>query len=196
MRIKKGGVIKRLIELFLFLSLLFLIPFSCWAAGAWLELNHLNIDSLCGEDSPFTLVQAMSGGGYYWRHSTTEVHWFILDLGQTYTITKVKGRSSTSDDPTDVDIYVSDDKEDWGDPVITGISDWFNNIEFVEHEVTEKAGRYIKVVINDTEDPNDEIGFGKFAALYNIFDAYGEAAMVSEYSGKGIGRGLMRGVYR
>jgi len=128
----------------------------------------------CGEKALHTLADALDGDDH-WQHTTDEDHWFILDLGETYTIKKVRGRSNSTDDPVDVDIFVSDDMENWGVAVAEGISTWRNTVTWDNDEVidtVEKDGRYIKVVINNTEDSNRIIDFGRtYPSFFAIFDA-------------------------
>ena len=121
-----------------------------------------------------TIEEALDGTDY-WVHEVDEAHWFILDLGATYTILYVKGRSKSTDDPIDVDIYVSDDKENWGSAVATGISTWQDTSAWVEIDSTDKDGRYIKVIINDTEDASNYIAWGLFS-VDTIFDVYADVA--------------------
>ena len=142
-------------------------------ADDWLGISSANLDSKCGEDGGCLLAEALDGIDY-WQHNVGEVHWFILDLGQTYSIKKVRGRSKTALDPTDVDIFVSDDKENWGDAVATGINTWQDTAEWVEVDTTDKDGRYIKVVINATEFMQ-AVKWGKeIAPFITIFDVYGD----------------------
>ena len=144
-------------------------------ADDWLGVSSANIDSHCGDDTGSTLAGALNGT-QRWYHSVAEIHWFILDLGESYTIKKVKGRSARSSDPTNVDIYVSASKDDWGDPVATGISSFANTNDFSEESTTEKTGRYVKVVINETEAGSPgNLTWGGFAP-YTIFDVYGSVA--------------------
>ena len=148
-------------------------------ADHWLEISSSEIDSFCGESGVDTLEKALNGTGV-WGHNANHVHWFILDLGQTYTIKKVRGRSDGSLDPTDVNIYVSDDKENWGDAVTEGITTWQDTSDWVEVDTTDKDGRYIKVEIESTEHFFNWNGFGGTFPNYTIFDAYGDVAAAGE----------------
>lgn len=139
----------------------------------WLGITSANYDSSCGSSSGFTVSTALDGTTY-WYHTTNETHWFIIDLGASYTITKVKSRSNSDSDPIDVNIYVSNSKVDWGDAVATGITTWRDTSDFVEINTTEKTGRYIEVEIISTEHSLHRLRFGKGAAPYfTIFDVYG-----------------------
>jgi len=141
----------------------------------WIGINSSHYDSHCGEDGGTgDLADALDGTGY-WSHSVNETHWFILDLGFSYNITKVRGRSFTPRDPIDIDIYVSADGIDWGSAVKTGISAWQDNDPFDWHEIdtTDKEGRYVRVVINSTEDAENWIGFGDIYWTGGIIDVYG-----------------------
>ncbi len=146
-------------------------------SGDWLGFNSKDhYDSHCGDSNGHTLEDAIDGVDY-WNHMSSHDHHFILDLGQTYTITKVRGRSQRNSDPIDVDIYVSDNKSDWGTAVATGISTWQDTSVWQEVDTTDKNGRYIKVEVMDTEHFLDYIEWGGFSSPYmTIFDAYGNIA--------------------
>jgi len=67
--------------------------------------------------------------------------------------------------------------EIWGTAVTTGISTWHDTDEWVEIDTTDKDGRYIKVVINATEDTtNNWIGWGNPSEPMTIFDVYADGA--------------------
>lgn len=143
-------------------------------AADWLNIGSAQLHSKCGEDPSYLLADALDGLNV-WYHDFEGVHWFILDLGQSYTITKVKGRSNyPAMDPYHLDIYVSDDIENWGAAVKTNIDLWRTENEFIEYDVTEKSGRYIKVVILDTMDAQDRLVWGRLSVPFTIFDCYGE----------------------
>ncbi len=151
----------------------------------WIGIDGSHLHSLCGEATPGgELDEALDGDeGHPWIHYTNHVHWFILDLGDSYNITQVRGRSNTFDDPKDVDIYVSDDVENFGDAVVEEISTFRNRANWSTVEVTPKVGRYIKVNILDTEDGSRVIGWGFEGPLYTIFDVYGAVPVDVEISG-------------
>ncbi len=155
-------------------------------SDGWLGISSSEYDSHCGDTMGRTLEEALDGDDYWWNAWTPgHTHYFILDLGQNLTIKKVRGRSITSADPIDVDIYISDNKSDWGTAVATGISSWNDTDAWQEVDTTDKTGRYIKVVIIDTEDIFDSIKWGQIFGTYiTIFDAYGdvpnEAPVISD----------------
>ncbi len=144
-------------------------------ANQWYEVDENDLDSYSRRGNfPHYIEQALNGTDYWWPNAT-EVHWFILDLGQSYTITKVRGKSSFTDyDPIDIDVYVSDDKGNFGAPVVTGISTWKNTQIWEEIEVTPKTGRYIKFVVNATEQgsPGD-MAWGAPSEDHKIVGFYG-----------------------
>lgn len=150
-------------------------------AADWIGINSTHWDSDCGHESSHSVSAALNGSDY-WAHFTTETHWFILDLDQSYTISKVRGRSNGGYDPTEVNIYVSDDKENWGDAVATGITSWVDTVNWVEEAVTPKTGRYVKVEIIDTENVDNYLTFGATVS-FSIFDVYGLVFTVLELSG-------------
>jgi len=135
----------------------------------WYGIGSEHIDSLCGQEDGTQLAYALDGA-YRWFHSTEHTHWFILDLGKSVNLTKFRSRSNQTDDPIDVDIYVSDSKESWGVAVAEGINTWQDTDDWVEYDSTDKSGRYIKVEIIETEDvAGNELNWGNGP----IFDAYG-----------------------
>jgi len=144
-------------------------------APGWLTIGSTELDSKCGEDgNPQALAGALNGSNH-WGHSVNEKHWFILDLGASYYIEKMRSRSILAADPIDVDVYISDTKGVWGSAVATGISVWQDASNWVEYNTTDKSGRYIYVYINTTEDGRGAITWGKASpSAFTIFDVYGE----------------------
>jgi len=138
--------------------------------GSWRSFTSMDIDSYCGDDGSETLAEALTGADQ-WKHAVNETHWFILDLGASFEISRVRGRSSTFDDPTNVNIYVSDDKESFGDAVKIGITTWQDTDTFQEFATTKKTGRYIKVEITSTEDSVNTIRWGDGGK--SIFEVFG-----------------------
>ena len=143
----------------------------------WLGINSSHLDSHCGNSGVRKLDEALDGTDS-WDHDVDETHWFILDLGVSYNITKVRGRSDDTDDPIDVNVYVSNDKENWGVAVASGINTWQDTANWVEVDTTDKEGRYVKVEIVDTEDLRRDLGFGDTSPTFSIFDVYGSLANV------------------
>jgi hypothetical protein len=77
----------------------------------------------CGEDGSHPASNTIDGyTNSYWRHSTTENHWVTFDLGETMAISRLRIYQSTNNwGGTDgIEIYVSDDPENWGSPVWSG----------------------------------------------------------------------------
>ena len=150
-------------------------PVEPLGADDWLGISSAELDSYCGQEFFCTLASALDGTGY-WDHNENEVHWFVLDLGQSYDISKVRSRSETADDPTDVNIYIDD-----SNPPTTlceeGITTWQDTSNWVEITLTTPGtGRYIKVEIEDTEDFQNQIRYGDVTSPFTIFDAYGDVA--------------------
>jgi len=146
-------------------------------ADDWLGISSAEYDSHCGDDGTNTIETALDGTRL-WKHAVDEDHWFILDLGSTHTIKKFRGRSnSIGNDPLKIDIYVSDSKTEWGAAVATDIDTWQDTDEWVEVDSTDKDGRYIKVVIKDTEAANRYLDWRAYdGGWITIFDAYGDVA--------------------
>ncbi|MHC4174486.1 MAG: discoidin domain-containing protein [Planctomycetota bacterium] len=155
-------------------------------ADGWLGINSSHLHSFSGG---WALEGALNGEDF-WLISVYQFeflpHWFILDLGESTAIKKVRGRSRTSWDPVSVDIYVSDDLESWGMAVATDITTWQDTSKWVEIDTIGKIGRYIKVEVNAIEgdggdhymewglnDDSDEPDY------ITIFDAYTGAGEVT-----------------
>jgi hypothetical protein len=142
----------------------------------WLGINSSHIDSKCGEAAGATLADALDGIDFWAHYVTESPHWFIIDLGASYNVQEVKGRSNYLADPIDVNIYVSDDKGDFGTAVATGISTWQNTDNWVEIDTTDKTGRYVKVEIVAVDDVDGHIIFGGWNPSFKIFDVYAAPA--------------------
>ena len=148
-------------------------------ADHWLGISSAEYDSHCGDSYGYTLKEALDGTDE-WYHAVNAVHWFVLDLGETYTIKKVRGRSDTSGyNPTDVNIYI-----DNNNPPTTlceeGISTFKDTRDWVEITLTTPGtGRYLKVEIEATEYATPgAIDWGTYPDYLTIFDAYGDVSAV------------------
>ena len=136
----------------------------------WLGIGSSELASAC-EDKGM-LMGALDGIDM-WSPSTNHEHEFILDLGQSYSIKKFRGRSESIMDPIDVDIYISTDNSTWGTAVASDISTWQDTSTWAEMDSTDKVGQYVKVVIQATEDEIRRLVWG-LEPLDTIFDAYGD----------------------
>jgi len=135
----------------------------------WIGVDSSNLIEQCGGVG----LDGALDGTDYWRHEITEIHYFILDLGGDYLLTRAKGRSNNSLDPTGVDIYVSDDGITWGTAVATNITTWQDTAVFQEVALTEKMGRYVKIVIHHTEGfmlQRQFLNWGSPMISFNIID--------------------------
>ena len=141
----------------------------------------------CGEEAGWTLADALDGTDVWW-HDVDETHWFIIDLGTTYSVTFVRGRSREgvgSGQPTDVNIYVSDNIEAWGAAVASSIFTWANTSTWVNIDTTDKDGRFVLVEIVDTSSHTD-IFWGGWDPydFFTIFDVYGSAGAAEAAAGQ------------
>ncbi len=143
-------------------------------AADWIGITSAHYVLHCGDDGLNTIEEALDGTDQ-WYHGTDETHWFFIDLGEEYNVQKVRGRSNGNDDPIDVNIYVSNDPDNWGAAVASGV-DFSNTASpaWVEVDTTDKDGRYVMVEIEDTEDASKILEFGG-EPTFTIFDVYGEA---------------------
>jgi len=142
----------------------------------WLSVSSGNYSSAsCGEDS----LQGALDGDMSWFCERVEFPAnFVLDLGANYVIDKVQGRSNKDHDPIDVDVLLSYDGSSFFEAV-SDIGNWSNTETWGVWDMPGTAGRYVKVVVNDTEagaDPkNLEWGVEPTPENFlTIFDVYAE----------------------
>jgi len=83
-----------------------------------------------------------------WVDKTTETHWAIYDLGQSYLVRKVRVYCGATR-ITDVDVYVSDDPQDFGSAVLE-LWDPVNSSDWSESPGFYKEGRYVKIEFGTT----------------------------------------------
>jgi PKD repeat protein len=146
-------------------------------SDSWLGISSSELVYAC--ENKFGLGMALDGTGELWDAVTNHDHEFILNLGKNYSIKKFRGRSNSLNDPIDVDIYISTDNSTWGTAVASDISTWQDTDTWVEVDSTDKTGRYIKVVVQSTEDEACVLAWGGFMPPGPIFDAYGEEVAVA-----------------
>ena len=104
----------------------------------------------CGEDGSRPASNAMdeptdSTPDTYWQHSSTCYHWITLDMGSTMSISRIRIYQRDYDwgGSAGIDVYVSDDPENWDSAVWTGRIDGYG----WEYTGTFDAqGRYVKLV--------------------------------------------------
>ena len=98
-----------------------------------------------------------------------------MDLGSSRKVTQVRGRSGgdASWDPTNVNIYVSDDPGNFGAAVGSNITTWQDTTVWQEADTTDKTGRYVKLEITSTESGVNSLEFGgPSGGYFPIFDVY------------------------
>jgi hypothetical protein len=139
----------------------------------WMRLTTANADSSSGDSTIFNpkLWEEAVGGTDYWCHGGgEETHYGVVNLLASYDIVKVRGRSNTIGDPTDVDVYIAPSGEAWGAAVATGITTWQDDNDWSVVDVTDKTGQYVKFFINDTEDANNVIKWGDKSLTDKVVD--------------------------
>jgi hypothetical protein len=148
----------------------------------WLGVDSRNYNSCCGYEGPFGPSAALDGIDV-WTHLSTENHWLVIDLSNPYNIKKLRGRSNTANDPTSVDIYISNDPDNWGTAVYSGITSWQDTTSWSEIDITDTAGRYINISITSTEGGagTDYLEFGGIPVPMTIFDVYGDKLASATY---------------
>ena len=148
----------------------------------WLGVDRWNYHSCSGYTGSECPEGALDGAGV-WLHLCNENHWLVLDLEKSYNIKKIRGRSNMGGDPTSVDIYISNDLNNWGTAVTTGISTWQDTTSWAEVDITDTVGRFVNISITSTESgsgPN-YLEFGGVPTPMTIFDVYGEALSNSTF---------------
>jgi phosphodiesterase/alkaline phosphatase D-like protein len=136
------------------------------------------------------MIDGIDGSEKEWNctgaSSSILPHWFVIDLGAKYTITKVRGRSQRNNDPIDVSIYISNASScpahdgDWGSAVASDIDTWKDTITWQEVAVASTVGRYMKVVVAHNENypgsTTAPIRWGQLNTNTTIqfFDVYGD----------------------
>jgi len=87
-----------------------------------------------------------------WTTGTNQTRgqWFQIDLGWPAEVTRVvlDSTDSGSDYPKKYEVYVSDNTQDWGEPVAKGRGDQ----PVTEIACTPKAGRYVRIVQTGQKD--------------------------------------------
>lgn len=99
----------------------------------------------CGETIPYVASNAIDGNLFtFWRHSTTENHWIIVDMGRTMSISRIDVYSAGSGSKwglnKGIEVYVSDNPDDWGSAVWIGIT---NPVGWTG--LFSARGRYVKL---------------------------------------------------
>jgi hypothetical protein len=99
----------------------------------------------CGESGGNIATNSIDGStSTYWRHDSTCYHWIIYDLGETMNVSRIRIYQSSYDwgSTAGINIYVSNDPQNWGSAVWTGRVDgdgWVASGQF------QAQGRYIKL---------------------------------------------------
>jgi PKD repeat protein len=149
-----------------------ILPDVAEAADDWIGITGYNHYSSCGNGAE----AALNGTGT-WACVLEETHELIIDLNQTYTIRKVRGRSNVQDDPVEIVITVSNSSASWGEGEALEESIWSDTDKMVEVDIDDVCGRYIKIEVASCER-GPVLEFGGLELGFTIFDVYGEAYSV------------------
>jgi len=115
--------------------------------------------------------------GTYWLTSAWEIHYIEFDMGQTYTVSSVRCYDCLDWDSTNV--YVSDDPLSWGAAVASAFN--FQSATWVECDVTDKDGRYIRLETTGNEWNSEMYEFEAYVSGITI----PEITMNSPINGSG-----------
>ncbi|MEM4700686.1 MAG: discoidin domain-containing protein [Candidatus Bathyarchaeia archaeon] len=100
----------------------------------------------CSESGSNVAANSIDGStSTYWRHDSTCYHWIIYDLGEPMNISRVRIYQGQYDwgSTAGINIYVSNDSQNWGSAVWTGRIDGDN--QWVASGQFQAQGRYIKL---------------------------------------------------
>ena len=131
-----------------------------------------NIHSYCGCTNGSFPVTNISDGSTdaQWVCHSNHKHWVIMDLGAAYEISQVRQdhRGNPGGRWYGVEVYIGNDPNDLGDPVLQNQSfptDWAWNVKDVSPA---KVGRYVKFADISTG------GAGGYFSDANEIQAYGD----------------------
>ena len=133
---------------------------------AWNSLSSTNRHSECGDSGASVEFQDMLDATSAWLHVVNEVHWAVLDLGSDKDIKKLRFKRFGTNNPTDMDIYITTslgtggDDATWGTAVATAVDIQAMDSSWTEIDVTDKTGRYIYFHINGTQHASDFLAWG------------------------------------
>ncbi len=146
------------------------------APPAW--TSPASVHSKCDEEIGTPATNAKDGlTNTYWQHSSPCYHWIIFDFGGTHNITKIRLYQGASGGQrwgsgTGLNVYVSDDPENWGSAVWTGI---LNASGWQESGAFNKDGKYVKLVslaFTSTQNMYEFEGYCGVASGANIIPVF------------------------
>lgn len=109
--------------------------------------SPISVHSYCGQHPTYPATKFIDGNIYsYWHHPDNHYHWIVVDLEESKYIEKVRVfvASTKESHLIEVNVYISDDPENWGDPVATNLNFTAIN-QWNERDITPKTGRYVKL---------------------------------------------------
>lgn len=144
--------------------------------GSWFGVTSANLETADRGDTGAKLSNMLDGTGAsqsLWLEvaNPSFPQEFVLDLGQNYTIERIRSRSFYLVNITDFDVYVSETNGDWGTAVIEGVNPTAGGSSYTETATTEKVGRYVRVVLN-TSSFGTILSWGLNGAFGNCFDVF------------------------
>jgi hypothetical protein len=103
----------------------------------------------CGESGGNVAANSIDGiFSTYWRHDLTCYHRIIYDLGETMNISRIRIYQRDNDwgGTAGIEVYVSNNPQNWGSAVWTGRIDNIWGDGWVNSGTFQASGRYIKLV--------------------------------------------------
>ena len=115
-------------------------------------LTPVSINSACNTSNAGNLIDDDTDS--IWHHWSTEQHWIILDMGESYRVTKArKYHNKYGTDYAVSAIYVSENTTDWGSSLGSFPSYYSEETGWKEADLIDKNGRYIKIVSENCISP-------------------------------------------
>lgn len=127
-----------------------------------------SVYSSCGHEASYPPGNMIDGDvATLWMHFAFETHEVVFDLGETKYVTKIRlyVYDMTSSQWGLVEVYISDDPDNWGASVLPlgSFKDGELGAEWVEQTLTTpKSGRYIKLTSIYTDHLTDNVVGAEF----------------------------------
>jgi hypothetical protein len=122
-------------------------------------MTPVAIHSVCGARSGYPATNFIDDStSIGWEHRHPHTCWIVVDLGQSYQVEQTRLYTWPTDDETIwqvFHVYVSNDPDNWGDPVGSSLAAE-NDSGWQYFELTPKVGRYVRFVITDTKDYDND----------------------------------------
>jgi predicted esterase len=125
---------------------------ACLSQVAYYWKVPVAVQSSCGGNASAIMDRDVSTT---WHHWVNESHWIVLDMGESATIGKIRTwhERQWDDEHALSEIYVSENTTDWGASLGSMDSTYSKPVGWIEADIADKAGRYLKLVFAETNTP-------------------------------------------